>query len=106
MLDDGLYVAAVRRLDTAGASPVARRNLAWSPDDELVYEGFNEDFGPLNLACTARFCRRVAELRAKAREGGGGAPEVAMSRRPLDMECLGSASPKADALGGLVLHLV
>ena len=50
---------------------MARRNLAWSPDDELIYEGFNEDFGPLNLACTVRFCRRVEELRTKARQGGG-----------------------------------
>ena len=71
VLDDGLFVACVRRLDTAGSSPVARRNLAWSPDDELIYEGFNEDFGPLNLACTVRFCRRVEELRTKARQGGG-----------------------------------
>ena len=101
MLDDGLYVAAVRRLDTAGASPVARRNLAWSPDDELVYEGFNEDFGPLNLACTARFCRRVAELRAKAREGGGG-KGVTMFISLVNLKTIVSHSAKFSVISNLI----
>jgi len=30
-------------------------------DHELVYEPFFADFGPLNLACTARYCRMVQQ---------------------------------------------
>lgn len=31
-----LYVATVRRIDSWRVSPVAQRNLCYSPDDELV----------------------------------------------------------------------
>jgi len=37
----------------------------FSIDDELVYENFNSDFGPLNLAMLFRYCQKLnAKLRA------------------------------------------
>ena len=36
MVPGELYVATVRRIDSWRVSPVAQRNLCYSPDDELV----------------------------------------------------------------------
>lgn len=38
------------------------KSYYFSIDNELVYEPFFADFGPLNLACTARFCRLLANM--------------------------------------------
>lgn len=38
----------------------------FSIDDELVYENFNSDFGPLNLAMLYRYCQKLnAKLRVR-----------------------------------------
>ena len=31
-------------------------------DDELRYQGYNKDFGPLNLAQVHRYCKQVSDL--------------------------------------------
>ena len=33
-------------------------------DNDLVYEPFNQDFGPLNLACTHKYIRELVRLLA------------------------------------------
>jgi len=64
--DGRLLAACVRRAEAARASPLARQNLTWCPDEELVYERFNDDFGPLDLGQTWHFCERVSMLLARA----------------------------------------
>ena len=67
MTPDGrLLAACVRRAEAARASPLARQNLTWCPDEELVYERFNDDFGPLDMGQTWHFCERVSALLARA----------------------------------------
>lgn len=36
----------------------------FSVDQELVYDPFNNDFGPLNLACVHKFVRELVRLLA------------------------------------------
>jgi len=36
-------------------------------DNDLVYEPFNQDFGPLNLACTHKYIRELVRLLADPR---------------------------------------
>ena len=71
MTPDGrLLAACVRRLEGAQGSPLARQHLTWCPEEELAYEGFNQDFGPLDLGQTWRFCERVSALLARAARAG------------------------------------
>lgn len=36
-------------------------------DNELIYEPFNNDFGPLNIACVHKFIRELCRLLADER---------------------------------------
>ena len=68
--DGRLLAACVRRPEDAQGSPLASQHVTWCPDEELAYEGFNLDFGPLDLGQTWRFCDRVSALLARAARAG------------------------------------
>lgn len=62
VLEGKLYFAVLHRQDDIKASWLPRPAICFSVDKELVYEPFYADFGPLNLACTYRFCWKLQEL--------------------------------------------
>ena len=68
--DGRLLAACVRRPEDPQGSPLASQHVTWCPDEELAYEGFNLDFGPLDLGQTWRFCDRVSALLARAARAG------------------------------------
>ncbi|EEA06785.1 dual specificity protein phosphatase CDC14A, putative [Cryptosporidium muris RN66] len=45
-------------------------NYCFSIDNELVYEPFFQDFGPLNLKCIYLYCRKVQDLLDNAEQDG------------------------------------
>jgi len=59
----------VKRVDAPQRSTIARSNLAFSIDEELIYEAFYADFGPLNLGQLWRFARKLeAYLKAAQKD--------------------------------------
>mmetsp|Transcript_4965 Transcript_4965/g.10684 ORF Transcript_4965/g.10684 Transcript_4965/m.10684 type:complete len:710 (+) Transcript_4965:238-2367(+) len=60
------YFACVKRPDSLRTSHIAATNICYCIDDELLYEPFFADFGPLNLGKTYRFCRKTQELLQEA----------------------------------------
>eukprot|EP00249_Psilotum_nudum_P021677 c28198_g1_i2 orf=1171-2874(-) len=57
-----LYFAVLHKPEDLKASWLPGPAICFSIDDELVYEPFYADFGPLNLACTYRFCWKLNGL--------------------------------------------
>jgi hypothetical protein len=53
---DRLYFATLRGHYRLKSTP---NTHYFSVDDELVYESFNSDFGPLNLAMLYRYCQKL-----------------------------------------------
>mmetsp|Transcript_47807 Transcript_47807/g.88970 ORF Transcript_47807/g.88970 Transcript_47807/m.88970 type:complete len:663 (-) Transcript_47807:447-2435(-) len=67
-----LYIAAVRSTDTLPSLSTATNSICFSIDNELLYEPFFADFGPLNLGLTYRYCTKLDGLlanQAKQPEG-------------------------------------
>lgn len=62
VMEGKLYFAVLHRQDDIKASWLPRPAICFSVDKELVYEPYYADFGPLNLACTYRFCWKLHEL--------------------------------------------
>uniref|UniRef100_A0A0D6R8Z1 protein-tyrosine-phosphatase n=1 Tax=Araucaria cunninghamii TaxID=56994 RepID=A0A0D6R8Z1_ARACU len=64
VMEGKLYFCVVQRGENkdARASRLPRPAICFSVDDELVYEPFYADFGPLNLACTYHFCIKLQQL--------------------------------------------
>ncbi|KAL2610233.1 hypothetical protein R1flu_028806 [Riccia fluitans] len=56
--------------DSVVLSALPRAGTAFCIDNELVYEPFWADFGPLNIACTYRFCWKLHSLLKDAEELG------------------------------------
>ncbi|CAM6084333.1 unnamed protein product [Calypogeia fissa] len=56
--------------DSVVLSALPRPGTAFCIDDELIYEPFFTDFGPLNLGCTYRFCWKLHGLLKEAEELG------------------------------------
>lgn len=55
-MKDRLYFVTLR---TSGRPRSTANTHYFSIDDELVYENFYADFGPLNLAMLCRYCRKL-----------------------------------------------
>ncbi|XRB00380.1 cell division cycle 14 [Pycnococcus provasolii] len=70
VIPNQLYACPVRRLDGVRLSPTARQHLAFCIDEELIYEPFFADFGPLNLGQCYRYCARLDMLLREARSKG------------------------------------
>ncbi|GMH39216.1 hypothetical protein BSKO_07114 [Bryopsis sp. KO-2023] len=62
IIPDQLYFVYLRRLEQARTSRIAAANICFSIDNELIYEPFCADFGPLNLGQTYRFCHKLRQL--------------------------------------------
>lgn len=62
VMEGKLYFAVLHRQEAVKASWLPCPAICFSIDKELVYEPFYADFGPLNLACTYRFCWKLHEL--------------------------------------------
>lgn len=60
------FLVWVKRPDSFRSSQIAASNICYCIDNELLYEPFFADFGPLNLGRTYRFCQRTAELLQEA----------------------------------------
>ncbi|BBN20019.1 hypothetical protein Mp_8g15730 [Marchantia polymorpha subsp. ruderalis] len=56
--------------DSVVLSALPRAGTAFCIDNELVYEPFFADFGPLNISCTYRFCWKLHSLLKDAEELG------------------------------------
>ncbi|KAJ7547929.1 hypothetical protein O6H91_08G110200 [Diphasiastrum complanatum] len=65
-----LYFAILQRPEDLKGSWLPRPALCFSTDNELVYEPFFQDFGPLNIACTYRFCWKLKGLLIDAEAQG------------------------------------
>eukprot|EP00798_Chlamydomonas_sp_ICE-L_P031191 gene31191-6336_t len=61
-----LFFACVKRPECVSSSQVASGHLMFEIDNELVYEPFFADFGPLNMGKTYRFCQKVTAMLAEA----------------------------------------
>ena len=70
IVPNALYACALRRFESVRLSPTARQNIVFCIDDELVYEPFFADFGPLNLGQTYRYCARLDALLDEAAQTG------------------------------------
>lgn len=57
-----LYFVALRRPDNVRSSSIAAANMCYSIDEELLYEPFFADFGPLNLGRAYRYCKKTQAL--------------------------------------------
>lgn len=57
-----LYFAVLHRPEDLKANCLPGPAICFSVDNELVYEPFYADFGPLNLACTFHFCMKLGGL--------------------------------------------
>lgn len=70
ILKEKLYFAPLQRVEDTSAvvQCLPKRTVSFSVDSELVYEPFFADFGPLNLACTYRFCWKLHHLLKEADE--------------------------------------
>ncbi|KAJ9580980.1 hypothetical protein L9F63_023841, partial [Diploptera punctata] len=56
IIEDRLYFVTLRTT----VKPKSTANTHYfSVDDELVYENFYADFGPLNLAMLYRYCQKL-----------------------------------------------
>ncbi|GLC37545.1 hypothetical protein PLESTM_000600700 [Pleodorina starrii] len=64
------YFLTVKRADSLRYSPIAQSNICYCIDDELLYEPFFADFGPLNLGRTYRFCQKTKQLLQEAERTG------------------------------------
>ncbi|PNH11604.1 Ankyrin repeat domain-containing protein [Tetrabaena socialis] len=64
------YFINVRRPDSPRYSAIAQANICYTIDDELLYEPFFADFGPLNLGRTNRFCQKTKQLLQEAEKHG------------------------------------
>lgn len=62
IVKDKLYIAAVRSVDNLQALSASSSALCFSIDNELLYEPFFADFGPLNMGLTYRFCAKLDNL--------------------------------------------
>lgn len=60
------YFVALRRPDNARSSAIAAANICYSIDEELLYEPFFADFGPLNLGRSYRYCKKTQALLQEA----------------------------------------
>ncbi|WIA28379.1 hypothetical protein OEZ86_010925 [Tetradesmus obliquus] len=60
------YVCFVKRADSPIYSAIANTNISYCIDNELLYEPFYADFGPLNLGKTYRFCEHTRQLLQEA----------------------------------------
>eukprot|EP00877_Chromochloris_zofingiensis_P013433 jgi/Chrzof1/8343/Cz03g06260.t1 len=60
------YFVVTRRPDSIHRSSIAANNICYCIDNELVYEPFYADFGPLNLGKTYRFCELTRRLLQEA----------------------------------------
>ncbi|GAQ83809.1 Protein tyrosine phosphatase CDC14 [Klebsormidium nitens] len=64
-----VYFAVLRRAEFARCSTIASSNVLLNLESDLphlVYEPFCDDFGPLNLGQTYRFCWKLETLRLEA----------------------------------------
>ncbi|KAG2484766.1 hypothetical protein HYH03_016420 [Edaphochlamys debaryana] len=64
------YFVAVKRPDAPRYSAIAQSNITYCIDDELLYEPFFADFGPLNLGRAYRFCMKTKQLLQEAEKHG------------------------------------
>ncbi|GFR50188.1 hypothetical protein Agub_g12348 [Astrephomene gubernaculifera] len=64
------YFLPLKRPDSPRYSPIAQSNICYCIDDELLYEPFFADFGPLNLGRTYRFCQKTKQLLQEAEKHG------------------------------------
>eukprot|EP00252_Welwitschia_mirabilis_P018779 TRINITY_DN4199_c0_g1_i12.p1 TRINITY_DN4199_c0_g1~~TRINITY_DN4199_c0_g1_i12.p1 ORF type:complete len:577 (+),score=41.26 TRINITY_DN4199_c0_g1_i12:322-2052(+) len=70
IIEGKLYFAALQRQADVKVSSFPRPVICFNVDNELVYKPFHADFGPLNLACTYRFCRKLYEMMKEAEDRG------------------------------------
>eukprot|EP00899_Mesostigma_viride_P022425 jgi/Mesvir1/3367/Mv05030-RA.1 len=65
-----LYFIPIKRIASLRHSPLARAGHCFCVDEELVYQPFFADFGPLNLGQTYRYCELLRHiLKDTAAEG-------------------------------------
>ncbi|KAI8468258.1 MAG: cell division cycle protein 14, partial [Monoraphidium minutum] len=64
------YMVSVRNAEAVSRSAIAAANLAYCIDSTLLYEPFYQDFGPLNLGRTYRFCEITSRLLQEAEQRG------------------------------------
>eukprot|EP00879_Flechtneria_rotunda_P006044 GHRR01006357.1.p1 GENE.GHRR01006357.1~~GHRR01006357.1.p1 ORF type:complete len:659 (+),score=235.53 GHRR01006357.1:217-2193(+) len=64
------YLAFLKRADSPCNSAIAHTNISYCIDNELLYEPFYADFGPLNLGKTYRFCEHTKQLLQEADKHG------------------------------------
>eukprot|EP00191_Tetraselmis_sp_GSL018_P004509 CAMPEP_0177596176 /NCGR_PEP_ID=MMETSP0419_2-20121207/10863_1 /TAXON_ID=582737 /ORGANISM="Tetraselmis sp., Strain GSL018" /LENGTH=223 /DNA_ID=CAMNT_0019087911 /DNA_START=730 /DNA_END=1401 /DNA_ORIENTATION=+ len=62
LVKDKLFFSVLKRADSLKVSSIARKSICFSIDNELIYEPFFADFGPLNLGLTYRFCEKTSAL--------------------------------------------
>lgn len=63
-------VCFLRHPDGEKYSKIAAGGISYCIDDELLYEPFYADFGPLNLGKTHRFCEHTKQLLQEAEKRG------------------------------------
>mmetsp|Transcript_35726 Transcript_35726/g.112807 ORF Transcript_35726/g.112807 Transcript_35726/m.112807 type:complete len:186 (-) Transcript_35726:17-574(-) len=66
ILPGRFYFGSVRRPELLRHSAIATANICFSIDNELCYEPFFADFGPLNLGLSYRFCTRLEQYLQEA----------------------------------------
>ncbi|GBF88355.1 hypothetical protein Rsub_01067 [Raphidocelis subcapitata] len=64
------YFTALRHADAISRSKAAAAAICYCIDQDLLYEPFYADFGPLNLGKTYRFCEITARLLQEAEQRG------------------------------------
>jgi len=91
---DEIYVLPLRRPDALRNFSLVNESVLFSVDDELVYEPFFADFGPLNLGQLYRYCERLNTLRNELAATG-------QERRRIYHYC--SADPKKKANAAILV---
>ncbi|KAF7458121.1 CDC14 phosphatase [Cryptosporidium felis] len=71
LIEDKFYWSLCTSSVPSSVQDKKGRSYYFSIDDELVYEPFFQDFGPLNLRCIYKYCRKVDSLLSNAEATGG-----------------------------------
>lgn len=66
ILDKQLYFAVVKGLKAVKLKS-STETLFFSIDDELIYQNYYNDFGPLNLSCVYKYCSKLNKYLQNAR---------------------------------------
>jgi len=66
IVEGRLYFCALRHPAALRTSHLATTSICYCVDDQLLYEPFFADFGPLNLGKAYRYCKQTQELLQEA----------------------------------------